>query len=1035
MGDRKPPSGLSRTVTNMLRKLNVVGREEDKLAGYLQLLKTGPKLLKFLPGKKVRDVANWLTIYSYWNAGGPQNVSTMVAFISREYLNAARTTGHLEQLPPPVEIPAIGLVHPSRPGHFFNAPRSYLEWYFEQFPERVDRPRVGILLYRKHVVSGQEYIGQMIEHLEYYQLVPVPVFINGVEGHIVVREFFTSKYELEQRERGIKNCPLKERDAVIVNVILSTIGFSLVGGPAGSMSAGRQTNVSRNILKTKNVPFIVGAPLLIQDKESWLSNGIGGLQSVVLYALPELDGSIDTVPLGGLVRDRIVLEPGRLQRLAGRIKAWTKLQRLQPRERKVAIVLYGYPPGQGATGTAALLNVPESLRNVLCRLDQEGYNVGNALDLDPQDLLLRIKTADEIMEARADSRAVGERMSEVTWVPASSLDGWIGEHNVERIRNQWSGQAVQIKSAGDRLLLGGVLLGNVWIGVQPPLGIAGDPMRLMFERDMTPHPQYAAFYRWIEEDFGASAIVHFGMHGTYEWLPGSPLGNTDSSWSDILLGNLPNLYIYAANNPSESALAKRRGYSTVISHCVPPYGRAGLYSELIIVRDLVDEYLEKSGASEADETLYNDIVQKMETTGLSEEFPLIRDELDRYSYVLKVKSYLKELENRLFSSGLHVYGGVVDCRGFVEALLQDVPEVDESTLGAVSAGKTFREINGAPMSANSQARVEEAIEVRRLLQTSATELDSLAKGLNGEFIEAAPAGDVLRDGASVLPTGRNIYSIDPYRMPSNAAFTVGKTIAEKMILNAGDDIPETVAVPLWGLDNIKTRGESVGIVLGLVGAEPVRDATGRIARFQLIPLKELGRPRIDVLANISGIFRDSFEHVVFLLDDMFKSAAEATDEPLELNFIRKHSLEILAEHGPVEESSARLFSNPVGEFGSMVNERISAGNWDNSQELGDTWKSRNSFAFGRNVKGKKQARTLDTLLATTGQILQQIDSVEYGLTRNYWANSPTNRLCRVWSYGHPRYDIAVEPHLSQLTPTSFSRVLRQHRGAAAGRAS
>jgi magnesium chelatase subunit H len=153
--------------------------------------------------------------------------------------------------------------------------------------------------------------------------------------------------------------------------------------------------------------------------------------------------------------------------------------------------------------------------------------------------------------------------------------------------------------SGDKaeLLLGGRLFGNVWVGVQPPLGLPGDPMRLLFERDMTPHPQYVAFYKYLEQDasaggFGADAIVHFGMHGTEEWLPGTPLGNTGECWPDILTGALPNIYVYAANNPSESLLAKRRGYGTLISHNVPPYSRAGLYKDLLSLRSLLADYEE-----------------------------------------------------------------------------------------------------------------------------------------------------------------------------------------------------------------------------------------------------------------------------------------------------------------------------------------------------------------------------------------------------------------------------------------------------------
>ncbi|MFM6208223.1 cobaltochelatase subunit CobN, partial [Planktothrix sp.] len=150
-------------------------------------------------------------------------------------------------------------------------------------------------------------------------------------------------------------------------------GFPLVGGPAGSMEAGRQVEIAKQILTVKNVPYLIAAPLLIQDLLSWTRQGIGGLQSVVLYALPELDGAIDTVPLGGLVGENIYLIPERVKRLTGRVKSWIKLRQKPAKDRKIAMILYGFPPGYGATGTAALLNVPKSLLKVLQALKTEGY--------------------------------------------------------------------------------------------------------------------------------------------------------------------------------------------------------------------------------------------------------------------------------------------------------------------------------------------------------------------------------------------------------------------------------------------------------------------------------------------------------------------------------------------------------------------------------------------------------------------------------------------------------------------------------------
>lgn len=268
----------------------------------------------------------------------------------------------------------------------------------------------------------------------------------------------------------------------------------------------------------------------------------------------------------------------------------------------------------------------------------------------------------------------------------------------------------------------------------------------------------------------------------------------------------------------------------------------------------------------------------------------------------------------------------------------------------------------------------------------------MLRALNGEYVPPAPGGDVIRDGASVLPTGRNIHALDPYRVPSATALARGLQAAEKSIEQYQRDndgrYPETLAVNLWGLEAIKTRGESVAVVLGLVGARPVAEATGRVARYELIPLEELGRPRVDALCSLSGIFRDSFANIVELLDDMMQRAARA-DEPPEMNFVKKHYLELLEQEQDEEAAASRIFSNAAGEFGSLVNERVVAGNWENEKELGETWASRNAFAFGRRQRGESRTGVLDKLLGTAGSLVQLTDSVEYGLTdiQEYYANS------------------------------------------------
>ena len=761
----------------------------------------------------------------------------------------------------------------------------------------------------------------------------------------------------DEQERGVHRPGAAEVDAIV-----STIGFPLVGGPAGSMEAGRREEVAQRILQAKNVPYVVAAPLLIQDIHSWTRQGIGGLQGVVLYALPELDGAIDPVPLGGLVGDRIHLIPERVKRLTGRLKAWIALRRKPLAQRRLAIVLYGFPPGYGATGTAALLHVPSSLLRLLEALRQAGYDTGELPD-DGEELIRRVREADETWVGRIPE-GVSFDEAPVTTVSSRQLRDWLGSWHCRRIEQQWGSlEGTGLRTVGDRFLLGGVRFGNVWIGVQPPLGVAGDPMRLIYERDLTPHPQYAAFYLWLQHGFEADAVLHFGMHGTVEWLPGSPLGNTGQSWPDILLGSLPHLYLYAANNPSESMLARRRGYGVLISHNVPPYGRAGLYRELVALRDLIAEYREdpvrNAGLQEA-------ILKQVTDSGLDRDCPPDVDGDGAFmAYLVRLATYLQQLENRLFSSGLHVLGqppgpkalasylkayfGEALPAELVEALISstDNGEADtgsrtdnDSALEERLGEQLLQQHHSQPLEpAERQALLQRIGQGRRiihLLGRSGEEIGNLLRGLNGEFIPPAPGGDLLRDGPGVLPTGRNIHALDPYRMPSPGASLRGREIALKILehhRHQQGDWPETVAVMLWGLDAIKTRGESLAILLELVGAEPVKEGTGRIVRYELRPLEELCHPRVDVLVNLSGIFRDSFVNVVELLDDLFRRAA-AAEEPPERNFIRRHALEL--ERQGIENPTARLFSNPAGDFGSLVNDRVSDGNWESGEELGRT---------------------------------------------------------------------------------------------------
>jgi magnesium chelatase subunit H len=435
----------------------------------------------------------------------------------------------------------------------------------------------------------------------------------------------------------------------------------------------------------------------------------------------------------------------------------------------------------------------------------------------------------------------------------------------------------------------------------------------------------------------------------------------------------------------------------LLSHNVPPYGRAGLYRELVALRDLIAEYREDPVRNAP---LQEAIRKKVSDTGLDADCPPL-DDFD--VWLVELSGYLQRLENRLFSSGLHVLGK------------PPTPKQLDGYLKAYFDGEPPPE------------RVEEAQRITELLGRTGEEITNLLRGLNGEYVPPAPGGDLLRDGPGVLPTGRNIHALDPYRMPSPGAMARGRQIARAILERhrAENDgaWPETVAVMLWGLDAIKTRGESIGILLELVGAEPVKEGTGRIVRYDLRPPEQLDHPRIDVLVNLSGIFRDSFVNILELLDDLFVRAA-AADEPEERNLIRRHAREL--ESRGIENPTARLFSNPAGDFGSLVNDRVTDSNWEQGEELAATWRDRNAFSYGRRDRGEARPEVLDSLLGSTARVVQQIDSVEYGLTdiQEYYANTGALKRAAEDRRGEKVAASFVESFSNDTTPRELEELLR-----------
>jgi len=1058
--------GMPEPIKRVARLL-VKGREEDTLYGYTKLMKLMQTMMRFMPDK-ARDFKNWMTVNIYWNQPLPRNIVNMFRLIAREYF------GRPLAVEPVVEVPMMGLYHPDAPG-FFKDMKSFRDWqrrrnsksraqktedrsqttdnrsqttgdearasqsaplntqYAVRSTEHALRTTqhapakatVGMLFFRKHLVQERGYIDDVIRAFENAGLSVLPMFVAGIEGHVAVRDWLA-----------------KEK----IDLLVSTIGFALVGGPAGSTAPGLSVKIANDILGGMNVPYIVAQPLYVQDFESWHQTGVGPMQSTVLYALPEMDGAIDPVVIGALHNGGFRTAPDRLERLATLARNWIELRRAPNKDKRVAIVVYDYPPGLGKKATAALLDVPRSLLNLLRRLQAEGYVTG-PLPETPERLF-------EMLDAATEPPAPSAPGAAGVCVTADQYREWVSPDERQRIEARWGAFPGEIAPQGrDRVFIGGLQLGNIYIGVQPRFGVQGDPMRLLFDKSNTPHHQYISFYRWIARGFGAHALIHVGMHGSAEWMPGLQLGLTRQCWSDALLGELPHLYLYPVNNPSEANIAKRRGYAVMISHATPPMTRAGLYKELGALKEMLDDYRQRAAdlrqaGQTADPAFEEAVLRKAALINLDNDCPRCADE-SFDDYAGRLYAYLRELEDRLITGALHVFGEAspLDTQAVVitellkargnghslaaltmsaldghaapaayadlaararrgdPAALRQREQVDHacrefverSILGGEQPGPAFSRATGVREVDADTAQALDAMtragrELARALSDHRAELDAVARALAGGFIPPGPGGDIIRDGASVLPTGRNIHAIDPWRIPSELAYVRGAQIADALLarhLEENDGAyPETIAQVLWGLDTIKTKGEAIGTVLRLIGARPAYDGQGKISHYELIPLSELARPRIDVLMNLSPVFRDTFGIVMDHLDRLVRAAAQA-DEPAELNFIRKHVQEQMAAGADFDCATARLFTQSPGNYGTYVDDMVEDSAWQSEDDLDALFIRRNAYAYGGKRHGEHAPEILQRLLGTVGRVVQEIDSVEFGVADidHYFASS------------------------------------------------
>ncbi|MFZ0064151.1 MAG: cobaltochelatase subunit CobN [Pyrinomonadaceae bacterium] len=591
------------------------GKRKSDHSSYLRLVDHVPAILRFVPSAgTLRDVKNYLYLFCYFLQPTPANIRTMILFALQQYVPDARLKA-LKKLPPPATMPSVAIYHPDAAA-LFETFKSYRKWYLTKSPKsQVSDPKsvqrlldpestVGLLLMRPQIVSNtRKHYDALIRAIEAEGLSVIPAISTLMDNRQACEKFFVENSKSQVSGPKSQNSSFtsqvpgfkgkgqrpKTKDQFIstsrVSQIVSLTGFSFVGGPAMNDSAS-----ASEFLQRLNRPYRSAVSLDMQTIEAWEASqtGLNPIQAGMQIAIPEIDGATEPFVYGGMTTAGIepIALQDRCERLARRLSRWNRLRTAPRNELKIAFVLFCFPPNKGNIGTAADLDVFPSVWETLANLKRDGYDI----DLPDSPEALRDLVLGGNSEMYAASANVGYRMT-------------VSEYRrlcpyVDDVEKDWGRAPGSINSFANELLIQGVQLGNVFIGVQPTFGYEGDPMRLMMARSGAPHHGFMAFYAYLSRVLNVDGVVHVGTHGSLEFMPGKQVGLSGECWPDRLIGELPNIYLYSVNNPSEGSIAKRRSYAELISYLTPPIENAGLYKELATLKELVMAYRETAEKGE-----------------------------------------------------------------------------------------------------------------------------------------------------------------------------------------------------------------------------------------------------------------------------------------------------------------------------------------------------------------------------------------------------------------------------------------------------
>jgi cobaltochelatase CobN len=930
-------------------------------------------------------------IRTYVSNGLRKNYQNLFSYLSHEFFEGEKTYS------PAIILPKVGFYHGQFPKHVTGDKKEFNIWLDKNLKKGVSSaPKVAVLFHRSAVETEQtQVLDATLAAIEKKGGQAFGIFFDGNEQHV----------DFVNLARG---------------QVHSLINYRML----------HEAEKTRQDFSKIGVPVIQGLIFRDGNREKFdqAQAGISAMMSPYFLMMPESAGVIDPTMVATIdakTREQVPMLD-HIDAIADRAIKQAILNTKDNKNKKLALFMWNYPSGDKNMG-AAFLNVPDSIHDIAQALKKAGYQI----DMKSPDTL--INEVGKILRPFYSQSGLEALMAQglSDYLPVKDYELWLNSLPKtvrDPIVKHW-GEAkdslyVRDVNGEPAFIIPQIKMGNLIVMPQPSRSEDEDKSTALYHDTSTPmNHYYLAVYLYAKKTHASDAFIHLGTHGSQEWLTGKERGLSIYDAPQLTVGNIPIVYPFVMDNVGEAMQAKRRGRAVMLSHMTPGFAEAGFYGELAELEELIEEYLTLA-PGRTREVVKQNITDLSISLNVFEDVEFTLQDLtkDFDSYLNVLHDYMHDMSGEAQPLGVHTYGQTLNAPHLMTTVAQmlgsefrvaaslfeenndislksapdvfsqkmadqNVVQLDE-TPGFKLLWAHLVEAQSFDVSDELASYLEQGLDFAKRIRGQ-QEMQNMLLGLNGQFVPVGQGGDPIR-AHDAVPTGVNLLGFNPAKVPSKAAWQVGQQLVEELIAKHYDDhgeYPDKLAFSLWSLETMRHHGVLESQILAAMGVRPKWDETGFLRGTEIIPYSDLKRPRVDVVASATGLYRDAFPNVMLMIAKAIEEVAKLKEDN---NSVYKNTQAVksqLLKEGMTEDeaqylSSVRIFSNDSGSYGSgLAGSSMASGTWEQDSKLSDLYLKRMGYAFGSDNKrwSQKVGGLYDKALSGTTAVLFSRSSNLYGM--------------------------------------------------------